>query len=272
MKERSWDYSPTSKGVLKDSGPWVWFIPKAWSAVADPTGPWRPPVRPHIPGPSPFSGDLAARIAFWTPLLHLTLGGLGWVRPDLGIKRWIEQKMPTDDPRLRVVRRWWGKDALTLVCRDVNWEVAEVAERVAKSTDSAYLPWQALADLVRAEEARCPDRPSGLHLSGHVGMQLLDEGLKAQRIVHGAPESMSTEAALLLETYDGWYRALARGGRDLPDRPDGRSWKVDVVVRPMGHLGTYRLSRVTGRWFAGRHRWHLLGWPGNAGLEELSLQ
>lgn len=68
----------------------------------------------------------------------------------------------------------------------------------------------------------------------------------------------------MLDTYSGWYSALARLGATLPARFDGRSWRVDVVVRPIGWLGTYRQSRVTSRWFTGQHRWHELGWNGLA--------
>ena len=35
--------------------------------------------------------------------------------------------------------------------------------------------------------------------------------------------------------------------------------RMDEVVRPLGWLGTYRKSRVTGLWFRGWHRWHMLG-------------
>jgi hypothetical protein len=37
---------------------------------------------------------------------------------------------------------------------------------------------------------------------------------------------------------------------------------VHVTVAPLGFLGTYRQSRVTGRWFTGKHSTHMLGWTG----------
>jgi hypothetical protein len=66
------------------------------------------------------------------------------------------------------------------------------------------------------------------------------------------------QAVLRLDSMVGWYRALAEQGGTLPEL-DGRSWHVDVVVRPVGWLGTYRLSRSSGLWFAGRHRFHTPG-------------
>jgi hypothetical protein len=66
-------------------------------------------------------------------------------------------------------------------------------------------------------------------------------------------------AALVCEAYEGWYHALRTCG--LTQTRHGSSWRVDVFVKPLGWLGTYRLSRQTGVWFSGQHRWHELGWP-----------
>jgi hypothetical protein len=96
------------------------------------------------------------------------------------------------------------------------------------------------------------------HLLGSV---VPDEGEHpATRLVHDSPTGPHREASLLLDRYAGWYGALTRLGVRLPNRTDGQSWRVHVTVAPLGYLGTYRQSRMTGRWFAGRHRWHVLGW------------
>lgn len=47
-------------------------------------------------------------------------------------------------------------------------------------------------------------------------------------------------------------------GATLPSLGTG-SWHVDVVVKPMGWLGTFRRSWVTGLWFQGRHLIHAAG-------------
>ena len=70
--------------------------------------------------------------------------------------------------------------------------------------------------------------------------------------------STGRTATLMLDSMVGWYRALAVHGATLP-KLEHRSWHVDVVVRPVGHLGTYRRSRVTGLWFSGQHRHHIHG-------------
>lgn len=62
----------------------------------------------------------------------------------------------------------------------------------------------------------------------------------------------------LPECMQGWFRVLIEQGNSLPDF-EGASWHVEVVCKPVGSLGTFRRSRVTGLWFAGPHRLHMLG-------------
>ncbi|CAM3130077.1 hypothetical protein GCM10009763_28240 [Dermacoccus profundi] len=66
-------------------------------------------------------------------------------------------------------------------------------------------------------------------------------------------------ATLMLGAFSGWYSHLAQTPKELPKR--SRSWRVDVLIQPFGWMGTYRQSRVTGRWFTGPHRAHMLGYP-----------
>ncbi|GAA4982423.1 hypothetical protein WHI96_12980 [Pseudonocardia tropica] len=44
-------------------------------------------------------------------------------------------------------------------------------------------------------------------------------------------------AVLLLDGCSGWYAELHRLGAELHDQPGGRSWRVDVLCRPLGWLG-----------------------------------
>lgn len=268
MNQPKWTYRPMSPRVIDDVGPWTWYVPRLWAAVADPEGAARPIPRPRTQQASDQGYDpIAARVAYWTPLLDLTFGGLGWVRPDLGVKRWIELGLPTEDARLSILKRWWGVNAWWLT--DADWDISKIANQVAELTGTPCPPWKIEREGRGFDPPTKLPRelgPNGLHLDPHVPFHLLGpctevEDVEKKRIVHGPSGQVSPVAVLLLDRYDGWYRALAKAGSRLPERPDGRSWRVDVVVRPMGWLGTYRRSRLTGRWFAGQHRWHVLGWP-----------
>ncbi len=63
----------------------------------------------------------------------------------------------------------------------------------------------------------------------------------------------------MVDSMTGWYRALAEDAATLPGDEADRSWDVEVVVRPVGSLGTFRRSSSTGLWYAGRHRNHVVG-------------
>lgn len=60
---------------------------------------------------------------------------------------------------------------------------------------------------------------------------------------------------LLLDEAVGWYRALL----ERMSQPSEDDWKVDVVIKPIGWIGTYRKSPTTGLWHAGDHDLHLRG-------------
>lgn len=60
----------------------------------------------------------------------------------------------------------------------------------------------------------------------------------------------------MLDDYVAWYRKLDNFGISLPQRLDRRSWRVDVIVKPVGWLDTCRLSRLIGCWFSGPHSLH----------------
>ena len=261
----SWGPDPVSPELIGDSGPWIWALPTLVRALNDPRGTWSPPLAPWLPGGR--SDELAKAINYWAPLTTLTFGVLGWTQPDLGVQRWIAAGRPTDTPELMVLDRWWGQHALALTA----WAQAspnpagyaqEITARTAaeKTTSVATAPVRVLPEW----HPMINGGTDPLHL-GHVLDHLLGPGLDERGVVshfmHRGATDPNRDAGLVLDTYAGWYARLAREGNALPHRQDGRSWRVHVTVKPLGYLGTYRRSRVSGRWFAGRHAHHLLGWP-----------
>ena len=217
-----------------------------------------------------FKAAHAYRIAWWAPLLHLLLYGLGWPRPDQGLQRWDRLGRPNSDPILTTVERWWGSElegflAWCAVSGTAFSQIVNLA-RTAAGTQNAISASRLLAtdlDVTKSSEwlATWGGGGDSLHLSTHVvtpASELRGDPLSSvQFLVPQATESR--RATLLLDGYAGWYRNLSERGSQLPARPDGRYWQVDVIVRQLGWLGTYRQSRESGRWFSGRHRWHQLG-------------
>jgi hypothetical protein len=61
-----------------------------------------------------------------------------------------------------------------------------------------------------------------------------------------------------LDEAQAWYRQLLLHGRELPEL-GVTSWRIDVVVKPLGSLGTFRRSSRTRLWFQGTHTVHMAG-------------
>lgn len=91
-----------------------------------------------------------------------------------------------------------------------------------------------------------------LHLARHATGPL--EQPRGRVTLHRS-RTEARRATLIVESMVGWYRALVEAGSTLPTLKD-RSWHIDVYARPVGYLGTYRRSRVSGIWFSGPHRYH----------------
>ena len=97
-----------------------------------------------------------------------------------------------------------------------------------------------------------------LHLCNNHGLiPVWDDGLQPPSVKISSKVNRS--AYISLDRYVGWYLHLHRLGNGLPPPPGNRSWKVTVSCGPMSHIGEFRRSRVTGRWFAGQHSIHMLG-------------
>jgi hypothetical protein len=240
---------------------WGLGLPWMYRALASPWTHERMLAAPTVNG-----GDFGG--SYWAPLLHFMIYTLGWARPDRGLKWWYDAGKPTDDPHLRFLSDIWGKDG------QLDWFAAwlwatdhlpPAATRLSQLTgyqddgrpvvaDRAWVDLQ--MRLAAASGIQHPGHHGDeFHLSGHFAAPLEEPGGDVS-IFHGDVEQR--RAVLMLDSMVGWYAALVRYAARLPS-PGERSWRVDVVVRPVGLLGTYRLSRTSRLWFACRHRVHLPG-------------
>ena len=251
-----------------DTAPWATHIPRVWRAVADPTARAELPLKPRTRTGEQDPCALVERsAAWWAPLLQVLMFGCGWPRPDLGVAAWLEAGRPTADPRLDVVDRWWRTDVLELLAwSQSSYFTDKLVGDVA--ADLGLSPGTDRLDPARFERLLQTFGHDGkaemwgndtMHVASHVTAPLWASG-SAELVVGTEPTATRPgRAVLMAESYAGWYRALHEQAGELPRKPSDRSWQVDVVVRPVGWLGTYRWSSASGRWFAGRHRWHELG-------------
>lgn len=197
--------------------------------------------------------------------MHLMTYSLAWQSPAQGLINWHEAGRPTDDPRLSLIETTWGERLDALL--DHLWHGCGDYESVAESlglppvkrpTITPELPALTAASTVGHNPATGGCDP--LHLSLHFSAPLDRSSPETAIMSHCDPNVSGPARAILRSpTNEGWYRELHEQGNELPGRPQGHGWRVDVIVDGIGHLGTYRRSRQTKRWFAGRHAVHQLG-------------
>ena len=271
-----WPLSLYSTAVADDDA-WSAHLAKAWIAVVDVEGHHEPPPQPtrvikrgHVSKP-----PIMEISAYWAPLFHLLGFGLGWNSMSRGLHRWHLLGRPRDGGVLDVVDRWWG-DHIPAIFAHPNSQTMDAGRR-SIHPDSPYRPiaeagswWDARiepelrtawhADPKAFWHDSGPDLPwkrawggewNSMHMIYHWPPHIDDEQAGYVRIV---TDDRSTRAAMFCDRYGGWYDALRT------QAPRGGPCRVDVIVKPLGSLGTYRRSTLTGAWFSGRHRWHELGW------------
>jgi hypothetical protein len=96
-----------------------------------------------------------------------------------------------------------------------------------------------------------------LHLTSHIiEPQLYNNDSEIQLLID---TSNGPHAVLLSQNIFNWYRFLSEAPELQTDHWSGRSWQVEVIIKSIGSIGTYRRSRKTNRWFSGRHRFHVKG-------------
>ncbi|MBC7596986.1 MAG: hypothetical protein H7288_24225 [Kineosporiaceae bacterium] len=124
------------------------------------------------------------------------------------------------------------------------------------------LQWQWRQWMVAFEESFEPtnypwftslDEVDPLHLARNGGEAGVADPLAYLSVL---PEE-NNRAVFVSRSMDAWHFDFSRHARDLPG--GGDHWKVDVLVKPVGFLGTYRRSRITGLWFCARHQVHVSG-------------
>lgn len=242
--------------MFGDDTPWLFWLPELMREIAG---------SPHcaMPALPTQSSSLQARVNAWGPLLPLLHFHLGWPRIDVGLLNWARSGFDAmNDPTLRVIFRHWGA-ALPVA---TLWSF----ERSGAPGPSTAASPQLIATLHREANGFTGAGPGGLHLENHYSLECAGHWSSAYRPREwgtGRPTEVMVEQrhldpgglTLILPTYANWYGALEEVGERLSPLPNGRSWRIDLTIAPIGYVGKFRRSRESGRWFTGRHRAHALG-------------
>lgn len=211
-------------------------------------------------------GDFTHYLGYWASLQSFLTFSFGWTRHDRGLAWLLTQPELPADPRFALLDAVWGHNSD--LERYLEW-CLHVGPQTAAITflghDPDLTPLTIEAPLSRKLEgirrelhrAALPLTPHGKHLE-------LGDHIKgpAERKDRGGGRFRKVSRSVARATYEhqhfgGWYAGLADTAAALP--PSSMSWQVDVNVRSVGFMGTYRKSHTTGLWFSGRHRYHSVG-------------
>lgn len=237
---------------------WGRWLPTVWRAVGDPSAALAVPLRAPV--------ELGEATAWWTPMMHLMLYSLGWPSPAVGLERWDQLGRPLEDRRLALIEAVWGRHLDAMLHH--LWFGGGNYEQLGTSLGLRQVhrpdPPAGMASRPTAASITTANPADGgwdpLHLSIHCwGPVEEDADAGAELVVGDLGVAGPPRATLRCSSAHGWYRALHEQGATLPANLPGQTWRVDVVIDPVGHVGTFRRSWQSGRWFAGQHRWHALG-------------
>jgi hypothetical protein len=265
----AFDFGAADDASLGGQHPWVWATGLPYRALAAPLSGAVMPQSPrallqrneygHV------EGDFDHAIGYFAALQSFLTYSFGWTRHDKGLIWWLDQGAPAADARFGLIRDVWLGEGmlehyLSWCVEHFHISVFDAFEHVVDDQPLVLSPdWRARLGAIRTQrDVDDPSlRPDQMHLQGgeHIGRPAT--GHADARLIGVDPGSRS--AVLISQTVSGWSAELMRLGSELPTLSGGRSWRVDVHVKPVGFLGTFRRSRATGLWFAGRHAHHIVG-------------
>ncbi len=250
-----------AQNLFGEQAEWGFSIPWMSQVLAAPRS-----LRPMLRAPRPGDGLGPGVLAYWCSLLHLLVYGFGWSHPGRGLRWWYDAGKPVDEPKLALLSEVWDADGQLEWFAAWLWTTGACSyllrpigfaddRRVAVDAD-----WLDGVD-GRITESHTPSPYGGgsdpLHLTAHIDGPL-QRRMRGRSQLRLHPSGRRT-ASFMVDSMTGWYRALAEDAATLPGDEADRSWDVEVVVRPVGSLGTFRRSSSTGLWYTGRHRNHVVG-------------
>ena len=240
------------------SDPHLRYLPELHGALA------APEIENGLP--RSFSGlDFGQTCAWWETLRYLLKGLVGWSCLPTGLAWWYQAGQPNlDDPRLGLVLdRWNSRGELDFFAAR-EWETGGHTgfldqEETWKAID--YEPRDGWRRELQSRQSQLEHNPYG---GGYNRLHLGHSDWLGENIPSGQPkhshDPATRQATLIVSVFDLWQHELRAFGENLPSLGD-RSWTVEVFDRKVGFLGSFRKSRVTGRWFQGKHSIHIAGNP-----------
>lgn len=206
--------------------------------------------------------------AYWMALQYLLECLLGWRNVDFGLNWWYERgKDSGGDPRLELMQLVWDDDGQLDLYAAHMWREhfafsspedmspAEMRKACRFGSEDWWRQLKRRGSVYRHDPFYAGSNPLHLHSCCHFG--LLKPKAKPEGFVKNG-DMNSFRATLIVSQFTAWREELEIFGRTLTPS-SSRSWHVEVFDRQVGYLGKFRQSRVTGKWFQGKHSIHMAG-------------
>ena len=207
--------------------------------------------------------------AWWETLRYIFKALLGWQDLPAGLAWWYANDKATfGQPLLKLIRERWDSSGELDYFAAREW-YAEGHTGNALDTGSwsgpSISPYEPSPGWWRNFYARgplCNHSPFGTGWNElHLGYSdFIGEAPSPSKDEPTRFYDLSTRTAtLIVSDFDCWKSELREFGELLPQI--SRSWHVGLFDRRVGFLGMFRQSRVTKRWFQGKHSIHMAGNP-----------
>lgn len=237
--------------LVSDTTPWSLGIGPMFHTLAGWDSAW-------LMGKGMMKGEQWNAISYWTPLVHLVLGPLGWSDPAVGVARWILLGMPNETPELSLMAKVWGPDAL-MYFGQRDWVPLSYGASGLQYEPSSYPIGNIYED---SESAADYHRCDELHMGAHIMIQMFaptGPQRTSPRVYMHRGEPRESKFVLELSRSAGWRSALQVAGETLWKQFHGSQVEITVLAPPLGSLGTFRRSPATRLWYSGSEEAHLLG-------------
>ena len=166
----------------------------------------------------------------------------------------------SDDLRFALIDFTWARDPHFEHFLSWSANAAGIADWAIPDIDLPEFKWPH-GRWVKPTPSSVPNPYDGgtdpLHLAHHLGGLGFAPRFASPEVV--LAQSSDPRGYVIADDVFTWYHALHHETRLSDRHHSGRSWRIDVIVKSVGHLGTFRKSRETKRWFAGPHRFHMMG-------------
>lgn len=209
-------------------------------------------------------------IGYWECACYLMIVLLGWTNPAKGLLWWYKGKQDTyNDIRLRLLKEIWNKDDKLDLLAAWFWSqgqrFAGYFQAMSKHADNGlchpiqYTPEKEWWEDFHRKFSFDKCQKSNPFFGGYNPLHLIHFGIlwdtpsdigKLEKIGKNA-----SRAILTLPELKGWYTSLSLTSKEL----GLLGYTIDVIIKDIGWLGSFKHSPVTGLWYQGEHNIHLQG-------------